>query len=877
MLCASTAPVLPLPGYRLTEFLGKGGFGEVWKCEAPGGVFKAVKIVHGRADGLDEEHAAVDQEWSAFQHVKSFRHPFLISIDRADIVDGSLIIVMELADRNLDDVLRQHREQGRAGVPRAELLAYLREAAEALDWMSIEHGVQHLDIKPQNLFLIAGHVKVGDFGLVNRLNESGLNSSGAPAGLAPRYSAPEIFLGTFSSGSDQYSLAILYHELLTGQPPFTGQNARQLSLMHLNEKPKLSRLPLSDQPVVARALSKNPEERFPTCLEFVRALVASEIGSAAVPAPREMQSDAASVDSRPVITAETVKDLSWLRQRSKPDAAAAKAARAAATTLSAASGKLAAYKFLECLHSGPLYELWRAEAPDQEIRLVRIVRGYGHVHSFPEKEIAAKLASINHRSLVPLELLQIDVGWITLDSEFYEKSLLDRFNEYRNDSRPGISREELLDYVTDAAAALDALHNQFEIRHDWVNPRNMVLHNDRILLDGFGLAQLFWLPAGHKAELINGPYAAPELFSGRPHIHSDQYSLAVVYCEMLTGQHPFRKQGVRRATHDRRSPMLELLSDADRSVIARALAGDPEQRFPSCMAMAQALDIESSPDKREEHGLEVCLPSVITPPGSYELAADAASLTTPEQVVAEFITQSLMQSPDAQRKDKTVFHDRFITSTPATALPARTELFRQQWQGEYLRKEDSSVLIRVQAKGNLWQKLTARSPGFEVAIRWRPENDPSSGLMHVVISIKCLNEGEGGLRALNQMGPALLESFRALLEKVHDRRGEKRWPCPHPLAYYPVINEMDLGERIAGQGEDISANGIRFRTARKPPSPQAYIHLPLSPSTAGIAVLADFIRVRTLEEGQLFEVAARFKHKVAEPRPSYLDVCTIRR
>src|SRR6516165_3984567 len=119
MLCASTAPVLPLPGYRLTDFLGKGGFGEVWRCEAPGGVFKAVKIVQGRADGLDEEHAAVDQEWSAFQHVKSFRHPFLISIDRADIIDGSLIIVMELADRNLADVLREHREQGRPGVPRA--------------------------------------------------------------------------------------------------------------------------------------------------------------------------------------------------------------------------------------------------------------------------------------------------------------------------------------------------------------------------------------------------------------------------------------------------------------------------------------------------------------------------------------------------------------------------------------------------------------------------------------------------------------------------------------------------------------------------------------------------------------------------------------
>jgi serine/threonine protein kinase len=839
-------------------------------------VFKAVKIVQGRADGLDEEHAAVDQEWSAFQHVKSFRHPFLISIDRADIIDGSLIIVMELADRNLADVLREHREQGRPGVPRAELLAYLREAAEALDWMNREHGVQHLDIKPQNLFLIAGHVKVGDFGLVNRLNESGQNSSGVPAGLAPRYSAPEIFLGTFSSRSDQYSLAILYHELLTGQPPFTGQNSRQLSLMHLKEKPVLSRLPALDQPIVARALSKNPEERFPTCLDFVRALVSSETGSPSAPPPSETRPDAASVDSHPVVTADTVKDLPWLRQRSKPDASR-KVGPVTATTLSCANGKLATYKFLECLHSGSLYELWRVEAPDQEIRLVRIVRGYGHVHSLPDQEIAEKLASLRHRSLVPLELLQVDDGWVTLDSEFYEKSLLDRFNACRGDSQSGIPREELLDYLTDAAAALDALHNQFEIRHDWVNPRNMILYKDRILLDGFGLAQLFWLPAGHKAELINGPYAAPELFSGRPHVHSDQYSLAVVYCEMLTGQHPFRKQGVRRATHDRRHPKLELLSDADRSVIARALAGEPEQRFPSCMAMVQALDIESSPAKREENGLEICLPPVITPPGSYELAADAASLTTPEQVVAEFITQSLIHSPEAQRKDKTVFHDRFVTSTPASALPMRTELFRQQWQGEYLRKEDSSILMRVHAKGNLWQKLTARSPGFEVSIRWRPENEPSSGLMHVVISIKCLNDGEGPLRALNQMGPALLESFRALLEKVHDRRGEKRWPCSHPMAYYPVINEMDLGERIAGQAEDISANGIRFRSSCKPPSQQAYIHLPLSPSTAGVAVLADFIRVRTLEEGRLFEVAARFQPKAVEPEPSYLDICTIRR
>src|SRR5262249_58938367 len=136
-----------------------------------------------------------------------------------------------------------------------------------------------------------------------------------------------------------------------------------------------------------------------------------------------------------------------------------------------------------------------------------------------------------------------------------------------------------LDYLSDAAAALDALREQAAIRHDWLNPRNIRIHRDRVLLDGFGLAELFWLPAGHRPASINGPYTAPELCVGRPHIHSDQYSLALVYCEMLMGQHPSRTQGTRHATPEARKPKLELLSDADRSVIARALSREPAARF----------------------------------------------------------------------------------------------------------------------------------------------------------------------------------------------------------------------------------------------------------------------------------------------------------
>src|SRR5689334_24962145 len=97
----------PIPGYRLMERLGGGGFGEVWKCEAPGGLHKAVKFVFGDLSGVvtadgDDGHRA-KQELKALSRVKGVRHPFILSLERYDIIDGQLIIIMELADRNLWD------------------------------------------------------------------------------------------------------------------------------------------------------------------------------------------------------------------------------------------------------------------------------------------------------------------------------------------------------------------------------------------------------------------------------------------------------------------------------------------------------------------------------------------------------------------------------------------------------------------------------------------------------------------------------------------------------------------------------------------------------------------------------------------------------
>jgi len=260
----------PLPGYRLLEPIGTGGFGEVWKCVAPGGIHKAIKFVYGNLNALDGDDARAIQEMKALERVKQVRHPFVLSIEQIQDVGGELLIVMELADKNLHECLCGYQQAGRAGIPRDVLIGFLHDAAEGLDHLIEKHGLQHLDVKPRNLFMVADRVKVADFGLVKTLERS--SSSGLMGGVTPIYAAPETFSNKISKHSDQYSLAVVYVELLTGRRPFPGKNIRQLALQHMTEPPDLSMLPEADRPVVARALAKNPDDRFPSCTAFIRAL-----------------------------------------------------------------------------------------------------------------------------------------------------------------------------------------------------------------------------------------------------------------------------------------------------------------------------------------------------------------------------------------------------------------------------------------------------------------------------------------------------------------------------------------------------------------------------------------------------------------------------
>ncbi|XZE55273.1 protein kinase domain-containing protein [Planctomycetaceae bacterium SH139] len=295
----------PIPGYVLKRLLGSGGFGEVWLASAPGGLEKAVKLVFGT---MEEKRA--NRELKSLERIRGVNHPFLLTLERFEVVDSQLVIVTELADGSLEEIYQQHIERGSCGIPRKSLLVYMNDAADGLDYLSAAFRLQHLDVKPANLLLVGGHVKVADFGLLKDLREVEHSVVG---GLTPIYAAPEVFDGRPSATSDQYSLAIMYQELLTGVRPFSGRTIAQLATQHVHSSPNLEPLPPTDRPVVARALEKNAERRFGSCMEFVEALRQASGGNATsvrvFGRPAETSPSVSTSVSGTILTSGEVQDL----------------------------------------------------------------------------------------------------------------------------------------------------------------------------------------------------------------------------------------------------------------------------------------------------------------------------------------------------------------------------------------------------------------------------------------------------------------------------------------------------------------------------------------------------------------------------------------
>jgi serine/threonine protein kinase len=259
----SSVALKPLSGYERLELLGRGEFGEVWKALAPGGVEVALKFILRTLD-----HDATRRELKALEKIKQLHHPFLLQTHSFGMLDGKLTIVMELADGSLSDRFKECKAHWLGNVPRADLVTYFAQAAEALDYLQSQH-VSHRDIKPQNLLMLQGFAKVADFGMA-RGQDNPLEEASMLCGT-PHYMAPEIWQQQISRHSDQYSLAATYVQMRLGHPLFQG-GFLDIFQHHLSSEPRLDPLPWAEQEVLKRALAKDPNKRFPSCVAFAQAL-----------------------------------------------------------------------------------------------------------------------------------------------------------------------------------------------------------------------------------------------------------------------------------------------------------------------------------------------------------------------------------------------------------------------------------------------------------------------------------------------------------------------------------------------------------------------------------------------------------------------------
>lgn len=252
-------------GCRLIDRLGAGGFGEVWKARRDGFGEIAVKRIP-----LADVHRS---ERRAVKAMRGARHRNVARIfgcrRRADV----LVVAMELGELTLEDLLARYQRLGYTGIPRPELLRYLRHAASGLDYLYTEFRLLHRDVKPANVLLVRNVAKLSDFGLVKPLDAGdGLHSGVGSLEYAP----PEFFDEKMAPSSDQYSLAVMYLYLATGRFPFPGPDLRQMMMQKYYKDPELTGIASEEHPILRRALSRDPEKRFPSCIAFVRALMSAK-------------------------------------------------------------------------------------------------------------------------------------------------------------------------------------------------------------------------------------------------------------------------------------------------------------------------------------------------------------------------------------------------------------------------------------------------------------------------------------------------------------------------------------------------------------------------------------------------------------------------
>ena len=259
----------PFGRYRLTELLGRGGMGEVWRAhdtEIDRVVALKTLLPHFAQDRTFEQRFRREARAAA-----RLDDPHVVPIYDVGEIDGRLYLTMRL----INGVDLQTLLDGGPLEP-ARAVGIIEQVASALN-AAHEVNLVHRDVKPSNVLLGKDDFAyLIDFGIASTAGETGLTTTGATIGTWS-YMAPERFKdGRIEASSDIYALACVLYQCLTGKRPFSGTTLEQVAMAHMVAPPpqpstRQHGIPTAMDQVIATGLAKDPDGRYSTTVEMARA------------------------------------------------------------------------------------------------------------------------------------------------------------------------------------------------------------------------------------------------------------------------------------------------------------------------------------------------------------------------------------------------------------------------------------------------------------------------------------------------------------------------------------------------------------------------------------------------------------------------------
>ncbi|HEY4036110.1 MAG TPA: protein kinase, partial [Ktedonobacteraceae bacterium] len=529
------------------KLLGEGGFASVYLGQHVQIVAQqvAIKVLH--LTQVNTQQFRQEAETTA-----ALKHPHIVRLLDFAIEQGTPFLVLDYA---FNGSLRTRHALGEP-LPLATIIECVTQIADALQYAHDKHHIIHRDIKPDNVLIDQhGSLLLSDFGIAV-ISKTGRTTRSVAHGITgtPYYMAPEMFRGKPEKASDQYSLAVMAYQWLGGTLPFREGNFIQLGYQHGHVpvpplRDKVPTISADVEAVIMRALSKEPQDRFASVREFAEALEAAS--------------------KKPAI-----------------------------------GQQLGNYRLIELLGEGGFASVYLGQHVNiaTQQAAIKVLHLAGIDQQKFQRE-AETIAALRHPHIVRLLDFAFQSGtgipFLVLDYA------LNGSLRTRHADGERLPLATVVQYVMQIADALQYAHDKHHIIHCDIKPDNVLIDQQgELLLSDFGIAvmsQTGRTTVQSTADLLGTPaYMAPEMFTAQPVFASDQYALAVMVYQWLSGTLPFGEGDFYQLGYQHTHEPVPLLRDkvpailvAMEAVVLKGLAKQPQDRFPSVYAFAEALDSAS--------------------------------------------------------------------------------------------------------------------------------------------------------------------------------------------------------------------------------------------------------------------------------------------